>query len=217
MAFVIRETVEKKKRAPAKPVPPIFERAKAQAIQQLDNPNYADKKEMGSLQQAIFRYVEGPARATAFASYNWKLPQGAKSKIPSKDNPKGIAKDEQVEVRIKAGGVAVKCLKDQKTGKMGSMMLVDSGNLVPVLQDMLTHLKGMSKDSDTGAAFHKVAIRTAKPKFKKGQENPIAYNPKTDKWETFSKGETKSEKKAEQQSFLQRNKEAREHWANKGV
>jgi len=217
MAFTIRETVEKKKRAPAKPVPPIFERAKAQAIAQLDNPNYADKKDMGSLQQAIHRYVEGPARATAFASYNWKLPQGQKGNVPTKNNPKGIAMDEQVEVRIKAGGVAVKCLKDGKTGKTENMMMVDSNNLVPVLQDMLTHLKAMGKESDTGKAFHEVAIRTAKPKFKSGQENPIAYDPKTDKWMTFSKGDTKAERKAQQQSFLQRNRDAREHWANKKV
>ncbi len=215
MAFTIRETVQKKKRAPAKPIPPIFERAKAQAIAQLDNPNYSDKKDMGSLQQAIFRYVEGPARATPFASYNWKLPQGNKGNIPKKDNPKKIAKNEQVEVRIKAGGVAVKCLKDAKTGKLDNMMMVASDHLVPVLQDMLKHLKAMTKDSDTGKAFHEVAIRTAKPKFKKGQEHPVAYNPKTDKWETFSKGDTKKENLAEREAFLKRNKEAAAHKMNK--
>jgi len=216
MAFTIRETVEKKKRKPAQPIPPIFERAKAQAIKQLNNSTEISDKEMGSLQQAIHRYVDGPANKEAYASYNWKLPQGQKGNVPTKNNPKQIAINEQVEVRIKAGGVAVKCLKDS-TGKIANMMMVDSNNLVPVLQDMLKHLTAMTKDSDTGSAFHKVAIRTAKPKFKKGQENPIAYDPKTDKWMTFSKGENKTERKAQQQSFLQRNKEAREHWANKGV
>jgi hypothetical protein len=214
MAFGIREVAAKKKRAPKKPIPPIFERAKAQALKKLDNDKEMSHKEMGSLQQAIYRYETGPANKNAYASYNWKLPQGAKSKIPTKDNPKNIAKDELLEVRIKAGGVAVKCLKDEATGAIESMMLVPSKNLVAVLQDMLAHLKAMSKDSDTGLKFHKVAIRTAKPKFAKGKARPVAYCAEADQWRTFTKGKTQPERQAERDRYVAKNGRAA-HWANK--
>jgi len=214
MAFGIREVAIKKKRAPKKPIPPIFERAKAQALKKLDNDTEMSDKEMGSIQQAIYRYETGPANKDAYASYNWKLPQGAKSKIPAKDNPNSIAVDELLEVRIKAGGVAVKCLKDELTGDIANVMLVPSKNLVAVLQDMLQHLKTMTKENDTGSKFHKVAIRTAKPKFKKGAVRPVAYCEEADMWRTFTKGKTQAERQAECDRYLAKNGRAA-HWANK--
>ena len=213
MAFTIHKVAKKKVRAQVKPIPPIFERTKAAAIKKLDNDTEINVKEMGSLQQAIYRYEKGPASADAYASYNWKLPQGAKSKIPRKDNPQGIAKGELVEVRIKAGGQAVKCLKNQETGEESNMMLVACEDLVPVLQDMLQHLKVMTKDSDTGAKFHAVAIRTAKPKFAKGKDRPVAYCSESDEWKTFSEG-TAAERKAAQEAFLSENGRD-DHPANK--
>jgi len=213
MAFTISKVAEKKERKEAKEIPPIFERAKAQAIKQLDNHTEIHEKDMGSLQQAIYRYETGPANKNAYASYNWKLPQGAKSKIPSRDNPKNIAKGEKVEVRLKAGGVAVKCLKNPETGDIEKMLEVDCENLVATLQDMLQHIKTMTKESDTGLKFHKVAIKTAKPKFASGKKKQIAYCEEADDWTTFSDG-TVAEQKVKREEFLAK-KNRSNHWANK--
>ena len=213
MAFTIRKVAEKKIRAAAKVIPPIFERAKAKAVKELDNITEIHEKDMGSLQQAIYRYETGPANKNAYASYNWKLPQGAKSKIPSKDNPKGIAKGEKVEVRLKAGGRAVKCLKDPETGQIEDMLEVDCEDLVATLQDMLQHIKGMTKESDTGLKFHKVAIRTSTPKFATGKKKQIAYCEAEDEWITFSEG-TVAQQKVSREEFLEKSGDS-DHWANK--
>jgi len=222
MAFSVKKAVKKKAKPQPKPIEPIFIRARREAIAKMSNPDATKDDDLGSIEMAEGRYGKN---AEAFdppkAAYNWKLPQGKKTKWPKgkdgKADKSGAAcGTERVELRMKAGGVAVPALDDEATGEKNcKVVLVRGEDLVDTLEGMLSHLKGMKQDSDTGQKFHKVAIKAAMPKFGKGKDKPVAYDPSKDLWKTFNTKDTSiNDLRSERQNWLKRNKAAADHYAN---
>jgi hypothetical protein len=188
MAFSITNAAKKGEKKVKEEVLPIFERSKKAAIWKMSHDRNvdADIKQAGSIQQAKGRYVDGPAYDPSKTSYNWKVPQGKKSKLIKNRAGLKIAPEEKVLVSIKAGGRRVACLDDPVNGtKNQKEVEVSSNLLVQTLEGMLNHLKQMKKDDDTGRKFHHLAIQAAKPKKTKNNPGVCAYDVAKDQWKTF--------------------------------
>lgn len=216
MGIKIANAIQKKARPKAKPKDPIFVRCRREALKAINNADAGDVKELGSIQHAIGRYVDGEAYENPIASYNWKLPQGQKGKITQNAQGRNVGSpDEEVEISMKAGGVRVPILDDPSDGGKNKVAIrVKARDLVASLEMIESALKNMNPETEVGRAFHKKAIKASKPKFMKGKVQPIAYDPKADQWVTFSKKKTKGENEADQRAFFARNREAREHPEN---
>ena len=216
MGLKIANAVQKKARPKAKPKDPIFVSSRRAALRLMNNTD-GEVKDLGSIQHAIGRYVDGEAYEHPEASHMWKLPQGQKGKITQNAQGRNIGSpDEEVEISMKAGGVRVPILDDPSDGsKNNRAVRVKARDLLASLEMIESALKNMNPETEVGRAFHKIAIRASKPKFMKGKVQPIGYDPKIDQWITFSKKKTKGENEADQRAFFARNREAREHEVNK--
>ena len=193
----IKITTASKKEARVKNTEPrksIFERVRLEALVKIDS-EAADVKKQGSIQHAIGRYETGIADANPYASYNWKLPAGAKGKMSGQNGSIGLTAsgDEYVELSVKAGGIRVPILDDPETGKENlTSIQIKASTLVEELRNIQQNLKDMKKEDEVGKAFHLAAIQAAKPKFKKGKECPTCYDYMEDQWVIFN--ESKSDK-----------------------
>ena len=223
MAYNVKKAVTRKKRPPAKPRKPIWQRSLAEAIHKMSNPDANKFKDMGSIEMAEGRYGKNAeAMANPKAAYNWKLPAGKKTLWPKgkdgKDITGGAASGkEQVEIRFKMGGVAVPIMTDDKGREDSTYSLVDGKDLADELRGMLEFLGSLEKRSKDGKAFHKVAIEAACPKFAKGKDRPVAYDPSIDDWKTFNtKNKSIADLRAERINWLAKNK-LTDHWANTDI
>ena len=178
MPVSIRVKATRPVRKKAEPRAPIFERYIKNALDRMDSEEL-DKNGLisGSLPAAKGRFEEGMGREKAVASYNWKV-------VAYKDKPKDRkpGENEIVAVHIKAGSRMVALLEDPENGKVKKSIEIPSENVVAVLEDIKAFLAGLDKNSADGQIFHKEAIETATPRFKKGEEKPFDYCEKSDEW-----------------------------------
>ncbi len=178
MPVKIQQKAVRAERAKAEPRKPIFERYVKNALERMETEELDTNGLIaGSLPAAKGRFVEGLGREKAVAAYNWKV-VGYHDKV--KDRVPG--KNEIVAVHIKAGSRMVALLEDPDTGKVKKSIEIPSENVVAVLDDIKTFLETLDKNSEDGKTFHKEAIKTATPRFKKGEEKPFDYCEKTDEW-----------------------------------
>ena len=137
---------------------PVFEDQKAKVIEKLKI----------SIEEANGRYGSPEQEAAplekAIRSKNWTVRTKAEQLM-----------DEQCEVTVRVGQALWECFEEDPAVKDSTKRyLVHADMLVPVLQELVSMVEGLEKDSPEGLSFHALAVEAA------GRRNKKTYDAESD-------------------------------------